>query len=166
MTDNSVASSAADFIKYFVDRLDEAGVPVVTPAGGLACHVDAKRFLPHLPQSEYPAGALTSAIYLASGIRSMERGTVSMDRDANGNDVMSDLELARLALPRRTYTLSHIEYSIDRLAWLYAHRDLVGGLHFVEEPPVLRFFFGRLAPLSPWSAELVKAFQKDFGDNC
>lgn len=166
MTEQSVASSGADFIKYFVERLDEAGVPVVTPAGGLACHVDARRFLPHLPQSVYPAGALTSAIYIASGIRSMERGTVSTDRDADGNDVMADLELARLALPRRTYTLSHIEYAVDRLKWLYAHRELVGGLKFIEEPPVLRFFFGRMAPIGDWGAELARAFQADFGENC
>lgn len=165
MTDPTVASAAADFIKYFVDRLVEVGVPVVTPAGGLACHVDAKRFLPHLPQSVYPAGALAAAIYITSGIRSMERGTISTDRDAEGNDVMADLELARLALPRRVYTLSHIEYAVDRLAWLYNHRDLVGGLKFVEEPPVLRFFFGRLAPVTPWADELAQAFKADFGDS-
>ncbi|HEX9118861.1 MAG TPA: tryptophanase, partial [Anaerolineae bacterium] len=104
MTDTDVAGAGVEFIRYFVERMVESGVPVVTPAGGLACHVDAMRFLPHLPQSVYPAGALTSAIYIASGIRSMERGTVSTDRDADGNDVMADLELARLALPRRTYT--------------------------------------------------------------
>jgi tryptophanase len=165
MTDVTIAGSAADFIQYFVDRLVEAGVPVVTPAGGLACHVDAKRFLPHLPQSAYPAGALAAAIFITSGIRSMERGTISTDRDANGNDVMADLELARLALPRRVYTLSHIEYAVDRLSWLYQHRELVGGLQFVEEPPVLRFFFGRLAPTSNWSGELARAFKADFGEN-
>ncbi len=166
MTDPAVASSAADFIKYFVDRLDEVGVPVVTPAGGLACHLDATRFLPHLPQSVYPAGALAAAVYIASGIRGMERGTVSTDRDEQGNDVMADVELLRLALPRRLYTLSHIEYAVDRLKWLYQHRDLVGGLHFVEEPPVLRFFFGRLAPIGEWGAALAQAFQADFGNEC
>ncbi|MBE0697456.1 MAG: tryptophanase, partial [Anaerolineaceae bacterium] len=165
MTELSVAGSAADFIQYFVDRLVEVGVPVVTPAGGLACHVDAKRFLPHLPQSVYPAGALAAALFITSGIRSMERGTISTDRDANGSDVMADLELARLALPRRVYTLSHIEYAVDRLKWLYEHRELVGGLKFVEEPPVLRFFFGRLAPTTDWSSALAKAFKADFGEN-
>jgi tryptophanase len=166
MTDVAVASSAADFIKYFVERLDEAGVPVVTPAGGLACHLDAKRFLPHLPQSVYPAGALAAALYIASGIRSMERGTVSTDRDEQGNEVMADMELARLALPRRTYTLSHVEYAVDRITWLWAHRDLVGGLKFVAEPPVLRFFFGRMAALDDWSAGLAAAFKADFGSSC
>jgi tyrosine phenol-lyase len=166
MTNPAVASSSADFIQYFVDRLVEVGVPVVTPAGGLACHLDATRFLPHLPQQVYPAGALAAAMYLASGIRGMERGTVSTDRDADGNDVMADLELLRLALPRRLYTLSHIEYAVDRIQWLYAHRDLVGGLQFAQEPPVLRFFFGRLSPIGDWGQRLAQAFQDDFGNQC
>jgi tryptophanase len=138
MTEQAVASSGADFIAYFVRRLEEEGVPVVTPAGGLACHLDAMRFLPNVPQPLYPAGALAAAVYLASGVRGMERGTVSMDRDDLGNDVMSDLELLRLAVPRRLYTMSHIEYAVDRVKWLFAHRDLIGGLKFVDEPPVLR----------------------------
>jgi len=166
MTDPAVASSSADFIAYFVERLVEVGVPVVTPPGGLACHIDARRFAPHLPQSVYPAGAVAVALYVASGIRGMERGTISTDRDAQGNDVMSDLELVRLALPRRLYTLSHIEYAVDRLLWLYQHRDLIGGLKFVEEPPVLRFFFGRLAPIDGWTERLAQAFKESFGTGC
>lgn len=71
MTDLEVAGSGAEFVQYFVQQFGEAGVPVVTPAGGLACHVDARRFLPHIPQREYLAGALAAATYLASGIRSM-----------------------------------------------------------------------------------------------
>ena len=164
MTDTDVAGSSVEFIRYFAERLIENKVPVVTPPGGLACHVDAMRFLPHIPQTEYPAGALAAAIYLSSGIRSMERGTVSMDRDKDGNDVPSDLELARLAVPRRVYTLSHIEYAVDRLTWLFQHRDLVQGLRFVDEPPVLRFFFGKLEPLRGWGGRLAAAFRKDFGD--
>jgi len=166
MTDPAVASASADFIQYFVERLVEAGVPVVTPAGGLACHIDASKFVPHLPQSVYPAGALAAAFYIASGIRGMERGTISTDRDAEGNDVMADLELVRLALPRRLYTLSHIEYAVDRLKWLFAHRELIGGLRFVEEPAVLRFFFGRLGPIGDWPERLAAAFQADFGTGC
>jgi tyrosine phenol-lyase len=163
MTEQAVASSSADFIEYFVNRLDEMGVPVVTPPGGLACHLDATRFIPHVPQSAYPAGALAAAVYLTSGIRGMERGTVSTDRDEQGNDVLADMELLRLAVPRRLYTLSHIEYAVDRIAWLYKHRDLIGGLKFVEEPPVLRFFFGRLAPIGDWMPKLAQAFEADFG---
>jgi tryptophanase len=166
MTDLNVAGSAAEFVKYFASRLISNGVPVVTPPGGLACHLDAKLFLPQLPQSEYPAGALAAAVYLASGVRSMERGTISTDRDKEGNEVYSDLELARLALPRRVYSMSQIEYAVDRLNWLHKHRELVKGLKFVEEPPVLRFFFGRLEPLDGWGAQLAADFQKDFGPAC
>lgn len=165
MTDINVAGSAAEFVKYFAERLIENKISVVTPPGGLACHVDAKLFLPHLPQSQYPAGALSTAIYIASGVRSMERGTISMDRDANGNEVFSDLELSRLAVPRRVYSMSQIEYVVDRISWLYKHRDLVKGLKFIEEPPVLRFFFGKLEPLDNWGERLGEAFKKEFGAN-
>jgi tryptophanase len=151
-------------IRYFVAKLIEKGVPVVTPAGGLACHVDAKKFVSHIPQLQYPAGALTAAIFITSGIRSMERGTVSMDRDKDGNELVSDLELARLAVPRRVYSLAHIEYAADRLKWLYDHRELIGGLKFIEEPPVLRFFFGKMEAIGGWGQKLVDAYKKDFGN--
>jgi len=164
MTDPTVASASADFVKYFVGRMVEAGIPVVTPAGGLACHVDASRFLSHVPQADYPAGALAAAIYLVSGVRGMERGTLSTDRDKEGRDVLADLELVRLAMPRRVYTMSHIEYTVDRVRWLYEHRDLVQGLQWVSEPPVLRFFFGRLRPLNDWGNRLADAFIADFGE--
>jgi tryptophanase len=166
MTQLEVAGSSADAIKYFVALLEEKGVPVVTPAGGLACHVDAMRFIPHVPQSEYPAGALAAAVFLTSGMRGMERGSVSMDRDKDGNDVPSDMELVRLAVPRRVFTISHFLYAADRLKWLYDHRDLVGGLEFCEEPPVLRFFAGKLAPKLNWGARLAAEFEKDFGPDC
>ena len=146
MVDYDVASSSADLITYFVEGMVERGIPAVTPPGGLAGHVDATRFLPHLQQSQYIAGALNAAVYLVSGVRGMERGTISMDRDAQGNDVFSDMELCRLAVPRRVYTVSHMDYVVDRLDWLYQHRNLVGGLKFVHEPPVLRFFTGKLEP--------------------
>jgi len=164
MVDVNVAGSSAEMIKYFVDRLLEKKVPVVTPAGGLACHVDAMKFVDHIPQLQYPAGALTAALYLISGIRSMERGTVSMDRDENGKELVSDLELARLAVPRRVYSLAHIEYAADRLKWLYENRKLISGLKFVEEPPVLRFFFGKLEPINNWGRKLADAYKKDFGE--
>jgi tryptophanase len=166
MTETEVAGSSADAIKYFVNLLIEKGVPVVTPAGGLACHVDAMRFIDHVPQTEYPAGALCSAVYLTSGIRGMERGTVSMDRDAEGNDVPSDLELVRLAVPRRVYTMSHYQYAADRLRWLYDRRRLIGGLRFIEEPPVLRFFAGRMEAIGDWGARLAEEFEREFGANC
>lgn len=163
MCDYDVASSSADLIEYFVARMVEAGVPAVTPSGGLAGHVDASRFVGHIPQNQYTAGALAAAVYLTSGVRTMERGTISTDRDLEGNEVMADLELVRFAVPRRTYTMAHIEYVVDRLKWLYEHREMIGGLRFIEEPPVLRFFFGRLEPIDDWGAKLVQAFEADFG---
>ena len=166
MTDLEVAGSSADAIKYFAERLISKGVPVVTPPGGLACHLDAMRFVPHLPQTEYPAGALGAAVYITSGIRGMERGTVSMDRDEAGNDVPSDMELLRLAVPRRVFTMSHFLYATDRIKWLLEHRDLIGGLEFYEEPPILRFFGGRMKPKNNWGAKLAEAFEKDFGPDC
>lgn len=168
MADEFTAGSAADLTQYFVSRLLEKGVPVVTPAGGIGAHLDAARFLPHLEHHQYPAGALAAAIFICSGIRGMERGTVSMDRDSDGNEIFSELELVRLAVPRRVYTMSHIEYAVDRIAWLYHHRKMIGGLTFEYEPKVLRFFIGRLKPIasgkasSNWAEELAKEFEKDF----
>ena len=166
MTELEVAGASADAIKYFVGLLESKGIPVVTPPGGLAGHVDAMRFIPHVPQSEYPAGALAAAVYLTSGIRGMERGSVSMDRDAEGNDVPSDLELVRLAVPRRVFTMSHFQYAADRLKWLYDHRTMVGGLRFIEEPPVLRFFAGRMEAIGGWGEKLAVEFEKEFGADC
>jgi tryptophanase len=163
MVDPDVAGCSVEQIKYFVNKLVKAGIPVVTPPGGLACHLDAMKFLPNIPQSQYPAGALAAALYISSGIRSMERGTISMDRDKEGKEVFADIELTRIALPRRVYTVSHIEYAIDRIKWLHAHRDLVRGLRFVSEPPVLRFFLGKLRALDDWGLELKEAFKKEMG---
>jgi tryptophanase len=163
MVDPDVAGCSVEQIKYFVNKLVKAGIPVVTPPGGLACHLDAMKFLPQVPQSQYPAGALAAALYISSGIRSMERGTISMDRDKDGKEVYADIELTRIALPRRVYTVSHIEYAIDRIKWLYGHRKLVKGLKFVSEPPVLRFFLGKLKSLDSWEKDLAGVFKKEIG---
>jgi tyrosine phenol-lyase len=155
MTDLEVAGSSADAIKYFCNRLISNGVPVVTPPGGLACHLDAMRFAPHLPQTDYPAGALGAATFIASGIRGMERGTISMDRDEQGNDVPSDIELLRLAVPRRVFTMSHFSMQPTASSGFTNTAIMIGGLEFYEEPPILRFFGGKLKP-----------FEKDFGPEC
>jgi tryptophanase len=165
MLSDDIAGAGADMVEYFVGRMVEEGLPVVTPAGGLACHVDVKRFLPHIPQTQYPAGALSAAFFMVSGVRGMERGTISTDRTPAGEDVPAGVELMRLAVPRRVYTLSHIEFVVDRLKWLFEHRELVQGLTWVQEPSVLRFFFGRLAALNQWDLDLLQAFTNDFGEN-
>ena len=163
MVEPEVAGCSIEQVKYFANRLLETNIPVVTPPGGLACHLDAKKFLPQIPQEQYPAGALTAALYLASGIRGMERGTISMDRDKNGKEVMADLELCRIAVPRRVYSISHIEFAIDRINWLYKHRNLVKGLKFTYEPPVLRFFLGKLEAIDNWGRDLAEVFAKEVG---
>ncbi len=163
--DEDMISQGPQFIAYMIDELVKRGVPVITPAGGLGCHIDAKRFLDHVPPSQYIAGALASAMYIAGGVRGMERGTLSEQRNPDGSEVFSAMELLRLAMPRRVFTLSQVNYAIDRLDWLYQNRRLVGGLVFVEEPEILRFFYGLLKPVSDWQEKLVAKFRADFGDS-
>lgn len=163
--DENIISQGPQFIQYMVDKLDNYGIPVIKPGGGLGVHIDAKQFLSHIPLNEYPAGALTAAIYLCSGIRCMERGVISEQRNEDGTENYPKLELVRIALPRRVYTLSQITYAIDRIKWLYDNRSLIGGLHFTEEPKELRFYFGHLEPITDWQERLIKKFKEDFGDS-
>ncbi len=163
--DEDMINQGPQFIEYMAEKLYKKGVPVVTPAGGLGCHINAMDFVDHIPQSQYPAGALAAAVYIASGVRGMERGIISEQRDENGNEVFSNMELLRLAMPRRVFTLSQVDYAVDRILWLYENRKLIEGLTFVDEPKVLRFFFGRLATVSDWQTKLVAKFRADFGDS-
>jgi len=163
--DENVINQGPQFISYMANELEKKGIPVITPAGGLGCHLNAMEFVKHIPQNEYPAGALAAALYIVSGVRGMERGTMSEQRNPDGSEVLSNMELLRLAMPRRVYTLSQVKYAIDRIAWLYENRNLIGGLTFVEEPKVMRFFFGRLKPVSDWQNKLVEKFKQDFGDS-
>jgi tryptophanase len=163
--DESMICQSPQFIEYLVNALDGKGIPVVTPAGVLGCHVDAMQICAHIPQAQYPAGSLAAAFYLISGVRGMERGSISNQRDEYGNETYADMELLRLAIPRRVFTLSQIKYVEDRLTWLYENRKLIGGLRFVYEPPVLRFFMGGLEPVSDWPQQLMDKFKKDFGES-
>ncbi len=163
--DESMISQSPSFIRYLVYEAKKKGIPMITPPGVLGAHVDAMSFCSHLPQTVYPAGALAAAFFLISGIRGMERGSVSNQRDEEGNETYADMELLRLAVPRRVFTLSQIKYVLDRLEWLYHNRELIGGLKFVYEPPVLRFFMGKLAPTSDWPEKLMAKFRADFGDS-
>lgn len=164
MVNEAIIGAEVELIRYFVEKLDKAGIPVVTPPGGLGVHLDAMGFLPHLTQDKYPAGTLAAALYIASGIRAMERGTMSMERDEEGREVFSDLELVRIAFPRRVYLKSHVDYAVDRILWLYEHRDLMKGLKWVYEPPVLRFFLGRLEDIDGWGTKLYEAYKKELGN--
>jgi tryptophanase len=163
--DESMISQSPQFIAYLVNALTDKGVPMVTPPGVLGAHVDAMRICSHIPQTQYPAGALAAAFFLISGVRGMERGSISNQRDEEGNETYADMELLRLAVPRRVFTLSQIKYVIDRMVWLNENRALIGGLKFVYEPPVLRFFMGGLEPVSDWPEKLIAKFKEDFGDS-
>ena len=154
-----------EFIDEFAKLLKEYNIPIVTPAGGLGLHLNAREFVGHIKEEEYQAASLVAAIYIVSGARGMERGTLSEDKNPDGSEHIASCELVRLALPRRVFTLSQIKYLADRLAWLYENRHLIGGLTFTEEPPVMRFFIGRLKPTSDWQDKLVAKFKEDFGDS-
>lgn len=163
--DEDMINQGPQFIEYMVTELDRRNIPVITPAGGLGAHVDAMRFVDHIPQEQYPAGALAAALYLVSGVRGMERGTMSEQRDAEGNEPLADMELVRLAMPRRVFTLSQVNYVIDRLDWLYQNRRMIGGMEWEEEPEILRFFYGRMRPTQDWVTPLMAKFREDFGDS-
>jgi tyrosine phenol-lyase len=134
-------------VAYLGERLQEAGVPIVTPVGGHAVFLDARAFLPHVSQDELPAQALAAALYVESGVRSMERGVVSAGRAPNGGHRYPKLELVRLTIPRRVYTDRHLDVVADAVIELYHRRESIGGLRFVYEPPSLRFFTARFEPL-------------------
>jgi tryptophanase len=163
--DMEYLSQGPEFIEYLVKELSDYGVPVITPAGGLGAHVNAQAFVPNMPHNQYPAAAVAVAMYIAGGIRGMERGTLSEQREPDGTERYAELELLRLGVPRRVFTLSQIKYCADRVKWVWDNRDLIGGLEWVMEPPVLRFFYGRLKEIGHWQEELVNKFRKDFGDS-
>ena len=163
--DIDVISQTPIFVEALCNELAPKGIPFVTPPGGLGCHIDASEFCSHIPQEQYRAGALASAMFIASGVRGMERGTLSEQRNDDGSERFAEMELLRLAMPKRVFTLSQIKYTADRLTWLWENRKLIGGLVFIEEPKVLRFFFGRLKPVGNWTEKLVEQFRKDFGDS-
>jgi len=163
--DFEVINQTPIIVEALCDELLAKNVPVVTPPGGLGCHVDATEFCSHIPQDQYRAGALAGAIFIASGVRVMERGTLSEQRNDDGSERFAELELARIAVPRRVFTLSQVKYTADRINWLFQNRHLIGGLKFVEEPKVLRFFFGRLEAVGNWPEVLARKFREDFGDS-
>ncbi|HEX7345079.1 MAG TPA: tyrosine phenol-lyase [bacterium] len=135
-------------VNYFGDLLLEAEIPHVIPHGGHAIFLDARAFLPHVPQAQFPAQALAAAIYAETGVRSMERGIVSAGRDKiTGENYNPKLELVRLTIPARVYTQSHLEYAAEGIARLYDRRYELRGLRFTYEPPVLRFFQARFEPI-------------------
>lgn len=136
-------------VHYVAEQLEAEGIPLVRPFGGHAVFLDARRFLPHLPQSQYPAQMLAAQLYLESGVRSMERGAVSAGRDAKtGEEHAPALELVRLTFPRRVYTQAHCDVVVEAVYDLWQRRESIPGLRMTYEPRYLRFFQARFAPLS------------------
>ena len=133
--------------RYLGEKLIKARVPVVRPIGGHAVFLDARAFLPHLSQDDFPAQALAAALYAESGVRSMERGIISAGRNKDtGDHNRPMLELVRLTIPRRVYTYSHLDVVADACIELYKNRNKISGLEMVYEPKVLRFFTARFEP--------------------
>ncbi|HYJ32731.1 MAG TPA: tryptophanase [Candidatus Binatia bacterium] len=131
--------------------LMEGGVPIVKPVGGHAVYIDARRFLPHVPQSRFPGQALVVALYRDYGIRGVEVGSLMFGHKdpATGEDVFPTLDLVRLAVPRRVYTYEQMRYVAQSVVEIYRHRETLRGLRLVYEAPVLRHFTARLAPVEP-----------------
>ncbi|RLC98491.1 MAG: tyrosine phenol-lyase [Chloroflexi bacterium] len=135
--------------KYLGDRLVEGGVPILEPPGGHAVYIDAKRFLPHIPQSELPGQALACELYLEGGVRAVEIGSVAFAREdpETGEMVYPELELVRMAIPRRVYTQAHLDCVAETCQRIYERRDQLRGMRFTYAPALLRHFTAHFEPL-------------------
>ena len=135
-------------IEYLANKLIAAGVPIMQPAGGHAVYLDAKKFLSHIPVHQYPGQALVGALYLHGGIRSVEIGSLMFGKyDEENNLIPAALELVRLAIPRRVYTQSHIDYVAEVIIEVFQERNKIKGLAIVEEAAMLRHFTAKLKPV-------------------
>jgi tryptophanase len=132
---------------YLGNALDAAGVPVVKPMGGHAVYLDARALLPHIPPLQYPGQALAIALYREGGIRGCEIGTVMFGRRPDGSEEPAAMDLVRLAIPRRTYTQSHVDYAIEVVRWVAERAGSLRGLRIVDQPPALRHFTARFEPI-------------------
>lgn len=147
MVDDAYIASRVEQTRTLGMMLKELGVPIILPPGGHAIFVDAKRFLPHIDQEEFPAQRLAAEIYIETGVRAMERGNVSKGRKPNGENYRPALELVRLTIPRRVYSNQHMRAVAEGIAKLLERRQTIAGLKFVYEPQKLRFFQARFASL-------------------
>ncbi len=136
-------------IEYLTEKLAAAGVPVMQPAGGHAVYIDARAFAPHIPVHEYPGQSLVCALYLEGGIRSVEIGSFMFGKyDTEGRLIPAQMELVRLAIPRRVYTQSHIDYTAEVIINVFKQREQLRGLAITEEAPLLRHFTAKLKPVA------------------
>jgi tryptophanase len=141
--------------RHLGEALAAAGLPVFRPIGGHAVYLDARALLPHVAPLEYPGQALAAALYREGGIRGVEIGTVMFGRRPDGSEQPAPLDLVRLAIPRRTYTRSHLDYVVEVAGWVGLHAERIGGLRIVAEPPALRHFTARFEPLRAAAAGRV-----------
>jgi len=133
--------------EYLAEKLVAAGVPIIEPPGGHAVYIDAKALLPRIPPLQYPGVALVNALFLEAGIRSVEIGSVMFGMHPDGRERPAEMELVRLAIPRRVYTQSHIDYVAEAVISVAAGRDGLRGYRIVEAPRVLRHFTARFQPI-------------------
>jgi tryptophanase len=135
-------------VEYLGERLTQAGVAILQPPGGHAIYLDAKRILPHIPPHEYPGQSLVAELYRVGGLRGVEIGSVMFGKyDNEGKLIPSRMELVRLAIPRRVYTQSHIDYVIEVVIETFNNRQALKGYKIVEEAPMLRHFTAKFLPL-------------------
>lgn len=163
-TDEEYISQSPSFIKFFVDEAVKRGIPMVTPPGVLGAHIDAKLFCEHIPVMQYPASAVAAGLFICSGVRSMEGGTAS-EVNPKDPEYIADMELVRIAFPRKVFTLSQTLYTLDRLQWLYDNRSLLGPMAYDDIPGMTRCFRTPLKPLTDWPEKLVAKFKSDFGES-
>jgi tryptophanase len=133
--------------EYLAEKVAAAGVPILEPPGGHAVYLDARAALPHIPPLEYPGITLVNALYLEAGVRSCEIGTVMFGLHADGSETPAAMDLVRLAIPRRVYTQSHIDYVAEAVIAVWQDRERLRGYRIAEQPPALRHFTARFAPL-------------------
>jgi len=138
-------------VRYLGEHVSSQGVPIVQPPGGHAIYLDAAAFLPHVPPLQLPGAALCAELYVEGGIRGVEIGTVMFGRHdpQTGEETAANSELVRLAVPRRVYTQSHIDYVVEIILDVFARREAIGGFRFTKQAAVLRHFTARFEPLYP-----------------
>jgi len=134
-------------VAYLGDILTANGVPIVQPPGGHAIYIDARAMLPHVPQSEYPAWALSLVLYLEGGIRSVEIGSVMFGHQPDGSEHPAAMELVRMAFPRRVYTQSHVDYLAEVILHVNGLKERIRGVRIASAPAVLRHFSARMEPV-------------------
>ena len=133
---------------YLGEALLESGIPCVRPIGGHAVYIDAAGLLPHIPPLEYPGQSLAVALYREGGIRSSEIGSVMFGQHPDGTESPAAMELVRLAVPRRVYTQSHVDYVIEVIRWVAERAAELRGMRIVKQPTALRHFTARFEPIA------------------